>query len=195
MSDNQEKRVLPPVVKPKNNIEITPPSEPTEKGSDSSSSELFFTAVGIIPGIVEFSEDKKSATVTVSGNKYPLSYIATNKGLKTFEALKICIANDGNNHRRLIVYPKVLHFPGRDKPHLFGFQLVGFDTGKNEGMCQELKDFQFKLSGTWQFIPVCQTPCISVFKNFTEDRLEFVKKSDSIPRCQKSSRDDHTLFL
>ncbi|BAZ64671.1 hypothetical protein NIES4105_104040 (plasmid) [Calothrix sp. NIES-4105] len=90
MSDNQEKRVLPPIIKPKKNIEVTPPSTPTEKDSSSSSSELFFTAVGIIPGVVEFSEDKKSATVTVSGNKYPLSYIATNKGLKT-RLLTLCL--------------------------------------------------------------------------------------------------------
>ncbi|BAZ18404.1 hypothetical protein NIES4071_102890 (plasmid) [Calothrix sp. NIES-4071] len=106
----------------------------------------------------------------------------------------MCIANDGNNHRRLIVYPKVLHFPGKDKPHLFGFQLVGFDTGNNEGMCQELKDFQFKLSGIWQFIPVCQVPCISIFKNFTEERLEFVKKSDVSKRVRFMKASHLPLF-
>ncbi len=36
---------------------------------------------------------------------------------------------------------------------------------------QELQDFEFKLSGLWQFIPVCQSPCITVQKNFSEERL------------------------
>lgn len=194
MSDNQEKRVLPPIVKPKKNIEIAQTVELTETDFDKPSSKLLFTAVGIIPGVVEFSEDKKTATVTVGGNKYPLSYIATSKGLKTFDALKICIKNSGNHNQRLIVYPKILHFPDRNKPHIMGFQLVGFDTGNNEGMFQELQDFQFKLSGIWQFIPVCQTPCISVFKNFTEDRLEFVKKSDITKRVNFMKASHLPLF-
>jgi hypothetical protein len=37
---------------------------------------------------------------------------------------------------------------------------------------------EFNLAGLWQFIPVCQTPCVSVFKNFTEERKEFVKAAE-----------------
>lgn len=177
MQENQEQQVLP-IKKPKQKIEST------EKDSNSNSNaELFFKAVGIIPGVVDFDEEKKSATVTVSGNKYPLFYIPSSKGLKAFDALKKCVNNQGNS-QRLIVYPKVTHFPGREKQHQIGFQLVAFDSGENEGMSRELKDFEFKISGIWQFIPVCQVPCISVFKNFTEDRLEYVKKSDISKRVR-----------
>jgi hypothetical protein len=193
MSDNQETKQVPPIVKPKKIIEVASTTEPKEKDSSDSSPELFFKAVGIIAGVVEFSEDKKSATITINGNKYPLYYIATNKGLKAFDALKLCIKNNGNQ-QRLIVYPRVTHFPGRDKPHQIGFQLVGFDSGNNEGMCRELKDFEFKLSGIWQFIPVCQVPCISIFKNFTEERLEFVKKSDISKRVKYMKASHVPLF-
>ncbi|BDA73606.1 hypothetical protein RIVM261_038670 [Rivularia sp. IAM M-261] len=186
MLENQEKQALP-IKKPK------PTIESIEKDSNTSSSELFFKAVGIIPAIVDFDEEQKYATITVSGNKYPLFYIPTNKGLKAFDALKKCVANQGNR-QRLIVYPKITHFPGRDKPHQIGFQLVAFDAGNNEGMCRELKDFEFKLSGIWQFIPVCQVPCISVFKNFTEDRLEYVKKSDITKRVRYMKASHIPLF-
>jgi hypothetical protein len=184
MSDNQEKRVLPPIVKPKRNIEIPPTAQPTETDFDKPSSELLFTAVGIISGAVEFVKDARSATITLGDNKYPLFYILNNKGSVAFDALRKQIVNSGNNNYRLIVYPKIIHFPGRDKPHQIGFQLIAFDSGNNEGMYGELKDLQFKLSGIWQFIPVCQTPCISIFRNFTEQRLEYIKKSDITKRSE-----------
>jgi len=146
--------------------------------------ELLFQAVGILRGKVTFTEDAKTATITVSGQRYPLLYIPSKKGLKAFEALKKQIESTGNNELRVIVYPRVIHFPPKDKPHQITFQLVGFDNGSSEGICQSLNDFEFKLSGLWQFIPVCQIPCISVFKNFTPERLEFVKKSEVYKRVK-----------
>jgi hypothetical protein len=192
MSDNQEIKHVAPIIKPKKHTEIISTNE-LEQTSADNGLESYFKAVGLIAGAVDLAEDKKSATVTIGGNKYPLLYIPTSKGLKAFDALKLSIKNHGNQ-QRLIVYPKVTHFPGRDKPHQIGFQLVGFDSGNNIGMCQELKDFEFKLSGIWQFIPVCQTPCISVFKNFTEDRLEFVKKSDITKRVKYMKASHVPLF-
>ncbi len=41
-----------------------------------------------------------------------------------------------------------------------------------------LNDFEFRLCGLWQFIPVCRTPCISIFKNFSKERLDFIKGQD-----------------
>lgn len=146
--------------------------------------ELLFQAVGILRGKVTFTEEDKAATVTVLGQKYLLLYIPTKKGIKAFEALKKQIESTGNNELRLIVYPRVIHFPRKDQPHQVAFQLVGFDNGSGEGICQTLNDFEFKLAGLWQFIPVCQIPCISVFKNFTPERLEFVKKSEVYKRVK-----------
>ncbi|BAZ08338.1 hypothetical protein NIES4071_01430 [Calothrix sp. NIES-4071] len=190
--ENQEiKRVLP-ITKPKRSTDITPTTESIDD-SDKEGSPLFFQAIGIISGVVDIDEENKNTTLTISGNKYPLYYIASNKGLRALDALKKHVANNGN-HQRLIVYPRVTHFPGRDKPHQISFQLVGFDPGDNKGMCDELKDLEFKLSGIWQFIPVCQVPCISIFKNFTEDRLEYVKKSDISKRVKYMKASHIPLF-
>ncbi|MBF2066790.1 MAG: hypothetical protein IGS39_20580 [Calothrix sp. C42_A2020_038] len=192
MSENKEiKRVLP-ITKPKQNTDTITNAESTEKDAEQSNSGLF-QAIGIISGVVDFPEDHKSATITINGNKYPLLYIASNKGLRAFDALKKNIQANGN-HQRLIVYPRVTHFPRRDEPHQIAFQLVAFDSGNNSGMCQELKEFEFKLSGIWQFIPVCQVPCISIFKNFTTDRLEFVKKSDVGKRVKYMKASHIPLF-
>jgi hypothetical protein len=40
-----------------------------------------------------------------------------------------------------------------------------------------LQDTEFKLSGLWQFIPVCQTPCITIQKNFSDSRLTYIKEA------------------
>ncbi|MHC5721725.1 MAG: hypothetical protein ACYTX0_59345, partial [Nostoc sp.] len=37
----------------------------------------------------------------------------------------------------------------------------------------------FRLTGLWQFIPACQTPCISVFRNFTAERLDYIKQTET----------------
>lgn len=70
-----------------------------------------------------------------------------------FDALRKHIANTGNNNYRLIVYPKIIHLPGRDKPHQIEFQLVAFDSGNNEGMYGELKDLQFKRAWNMAIYP------------------------------------------
>jgi hypothetical protein len=150
-----------------------------------SDNQALFQAVGIIRGEVKIaSESGKPSTVSIESFDYPLLYIPTKQGFKAFEALTKEVEASGP-HQRLIVYPKLIHFPGRDKQHEIAFQLVGFDRGLgSEGVTADLGDFEFKLCGLWQFIPVCQTPCISVFKNFTDDRLEFVKQSELYKRVK-----------
>ncbi len=139
-------------------------------------STAFFQAIGIIKGEVDFPEDGKT-TVTIGRQKYPLFY--TSRHRFAYSGLKKEIEATGNKTQRLIVYPKVTHFPKRDTPHFFAFQLVGFDTGKEpEGINSELKDLEFKLCGLWQFIPVCRTPCVSIFKNFNKERLNYIKEAE-----------------
>jgi hypothetical protein len=138
-----------------------------------------FQAVGIIVGDVTFDAEGK-AKLAFGGKEYPLFYAPPHK--KAYEALKIQIKKTGVSRQRLLVYPRITHFPKREEPHRVGFQLVGFfredvDQAPN-GITSDLNDMEFKLAGLWQFIPVCQTPCISVFKNFTEERKEFVKAAE-----------------
>ena len=145
----------------------------TEKEPESTA---IFQAVGIIRGEVDFPEDGKT-TVTIGRQKYPLFY--TSRYRLAYSGLKKQIEATGNKTQRLIVYPKVTHFPKRDTPHFCAFQLVGFDTGKEpEGINSELKDNEFKLCGLWQFIPVCRTPCVSIFKNFNKERLNYIKEAE-----------------
>jgi hypothetical protein len=137
--------------------------------------ETFFQAVGLIRGDITLSEDRTS--VTIAKKRYDLYYAGTHK--RAYEALKKEIENTGITQQRLIVYPKITHYPGGKQPYRLGFQLVGFvgHEASGEGLPSELEDLEFKISGLWQFIPVCRMPCISVFKNFNKQRLEYIKSA------------------
>ncbi len=161
-----------------------PASEPdaSEQTADTAEPRALFQAIGVIKGEVNFSDDGK-ATVTLRGKEYSLLCASLKR--RAYEALKKEIEATGNHLQRLIVYPKVIHFPKRDQPHVLAFQLVGFDKGLDQsGVAQELNDFEFKLKGLWQFIPVCRTPCISVQRNFTSERLEYIKQADPAKRIR-----------
>jgi hypothetical protein len=147
------------------NTDTEPHTEIEEQGA-------IFQAVGVIVGLVNLGEDGKN-TITIGRSQYPLF----SKKPKVFDALTKEIKTTGNLTQRLVVYPKAIHFPRKDQPHQIGFQLVGFDRGREqETVSGELGDLEFKFSGLWQFIPVCPTPCISVFRNFTRERLEYIKQ-------------------
>lgn len=123
--------------------------------SAQSDSGTIFQAIGVIVAEVNFTDDGKN-TVTIGRSQYPLFYIPQKR--KVFEALHKEIENTGNHIQRLVVYPKVIHFPRKDQPHQIAFQLVGFDRGREEEkqtVSAELSDLEFKFSGLWQFIPVC----------------------------------------
>lgn len=138
-----------------------------------------FQAVGIIVGDVTFDDDGK-ATVAIAGKDFPLYYAPFRK--KAYEALRMEVTKTSVFRQRLLVYPRVIHFPKREQPHNLSFQLVGFFREGNlqapDAITTDLNEMEFKLSGLWQFIPVCQTPCISVFKNYTTERKDFVKEAD-----------------
>ena len=166
---------------------IIPPTQPspdleqvktdTEEHKDlAEDSGRIFQAVGVIIGKVNFINENQS-TVIIGRKEYPLFYIPRKQ--RAFEALKKEIEASASPTQRLIVYPKAIHFPRKDQLSQLAFQLVGFDKGREaEAVSKELQDMEFKLSGLWQFIPVCPTPCISVFRNFTKERLEYIKTAD-----------------
>ena len=146
-----------------------------DSASNSSSTAIlqpFFRAVGIIRGEVKFNDDEKnSITVTISNKEYGLE--CKKRHSDALSGLKKEIASTGQTTQRLIVYPKVMHFPRKEMPHKIWFQLIGFDQGRYEtGISTDLADNEFKLCGLWQFIPVCRPPCISIFLNFKKERLD-----------------------
>lgn len=156
-----------PQTQPKIEVENT---QPLEEDNDP-----MFQAIGVIKGNVTINEEK--SVVNIRGAEYPLLYIPSHKRRRAYDALKKEIESTGNTTHRLIVYPKITHFPGRDNPHAIAWQLVGFIGSEKQDKSEldNLKDFEFILRGMWQFIPVCQTPCISVFKNFSKERLDWIK--------------------
>ena len=106
------------------------------------------------------------------------------------------IERTGEHTYKLIVYPKVTHFPNRNQPHQLSFQLVAFDLGKDPaGVFGELEDNQFKLSGFWQFIPVCRPPCISIFRNFTPKLLKYIHKMDTPVKKVRTLKASHLPVL
>lgn len=135
-----------------------------------------FQAVGILPGEVTFEKKKGGSSIMVAGKQYLLFYATEHQA--AFQALKLEVKATGSN-QRLIVYPHVRHFPKREDAYQLGFQVVGFIGRKPVEGCisEELQDFEFRMAGLWQFIPVCATPCITVLKNFSEERLVFVKEA------------------
>lgn len=160
----------------------TSPTKPIPKPKSKPSQELIelpedsgaiFQAVGILPGDVMFSD--QGASITVEGKQYRLFYSGEHRN--AFEALKLNVKATGSR-QRVIVYPYVRHFPKKEQPYQLAFQVVGFMGKPIEGCISgELADFEFRIAGLWQFIPVCATPCITVLKNFTEERLGFIKES------------------
>ena len=148
-----------------------------DKEAEDSSEKIFFTAVGMIRGEIKFDEVENQHTIKFSGKTYRLFY--ARKNYQAFTGLKKEIETSGNSTQRLIVYPKFTHFPQKEQPPRVGFQLIGFDKGAQpEGIGSQLKDNEFKLCGIWQFIPVCRQPCISIFRNFSRDRLNYIKQAE-----------------
>lgn len=146
-------------------------SEQVEQ-SEQQSQQNYFQAVGVISGQIKFTEDKK-LKIEIGRREYSIF-----SKPKPFEALKIHLKKKDTNEATLLVYPKVIHFPKPDQPHQMYFQLVAHQEAPS-GLFEELNDGEFKLSGLWQFIPVCRTPCISIFKNFNFDRLDFIKSAET----------------
>ncbi len=186
------KKIIAPKVKTKPEL-ITEPEIPQEPKEPKPKNDSIFQAIGIIKGEVNLGD---VSTIKIDDKEYRLFYIAGKRKF-AYEALKKEIETTGNTTQRLIVYPKILHFPDREKPHLVAFQLVGFvskDYKKPSSLDSELKDFEFRLCGTWQFIPVCRTPCISVFRNFTKDRLAWIKEAE-IAKKVKFMKASHLPLL
>src|SRR5579883_23265 len=171
---------LPNIIKPVVEAEKPESAEgEQEDQQEQEQSTSLFQAVGIISGTIRFNEYGKTL-ITLGNREYPLYYSPNKNKRKAYDGLLKEMANTGNYNQRLIVYPKIQHYPKKEQLHQVGFQVVAFDKGiLNEGIASTLEDFQFKLCGLWQFIPVCQTPCITVLRNFSPDRLEYIKREDT----------------
>ena len=160
-----------------NSEDSTTTSEPTtQEDADAdgdNENKILFQAVGVLR--VELNLDPYPS-FKLGGKEYKVFYAANHK--RSLYALKQQIANFGAE-QRIIVYPRVLHLPDRNKPpQIQSFQLVGFDDGVRSGLARELGDNEFKLFGLWQFIAVCKCPVITVHRNFTPEQYAYFKTLD-----------------
>ncbi|MCC5610481.1 hypothetical protein LC612_27960 [Nostoc sp. CHAB 5834] len=145
-------------------------------------SEVIFQAIGVIVGEVNISSSGEK-TITINGSTYQFFYIP--RKVREFELLAKEIETTGNHTQRLLVYPRVMHFPRKEQPYQISFQLLAFDRGQERDVyLRKLKDFEFHVSGLWQFIPVCRFPCISIFRNFSFERLEYIKQAEPMTKVQ-----------
>ena len=160
----------------KNSEDLTTTNEPAtqeDTAPDDIANKILFRAVGVLR--VELNLDPY-LSFKLGGKEYKLFYAANHK--RSLYALKQQIANFGAE-QRIIVYPRVLHLPDRNKPPVINsFQLVGFDDGVRQGVARELDDNEFKLFGLWQFIAVCKCPVITVHRNFTPEQYAYFKTLD-----------------
>ncbi|WP_232228519.1 hypothetical protein [Lyngbya sp. PCC 8106] len=168
-------------------------SDESQSKSEEPQNKSYFQGIGIIKGEVILTDERSA--IKLGEHEYRLFYIP-NKRKKAYEALKREIEVTGNTTLRLIVYPKILHLPKKDQPHRVSFQLVGFigSKAKPSQLNTELDDFEFKFSGLWQFIPVCRTPCISIFRNFNKDRLAWIKEAEAAKKV-KFMKSSHVPLL
>lgn len=145
----------------------------------SNASTTFFQAIGVIKGEVSFYK-KNQLTIALDGQEYPLK--ASHRLQKNFRHLKNYVESTGTTTQKLIVYPRVTHYPQKDKPYQISFQLLGKDDDWQQGVASFLEDREFILHGLWQFIPVCPIPCLSIFKNRTPQNLEIIEQLDPLRR-------------
>ncbi len=174
-SDSASDSASEPVSDPIISSSASAPAPVPDVIASSPAEAAFFQAVGIIQGDVTSDGDK--TFVTIGEKSYGLYYASTHK--RAYDALKKEISNTGITQQRLIVYPRITHYPGGKQPYRLEFQLVGFvgHEPSQPGLPSVLEENEFKISGLWQFIPVCRVPCISVFKNFNKQRLEYIKSA------------------
>jgi len=98
-------------------------SEPVPDSNPSSpASGAFFQAVGIIQADVTSDGDK--TFVTIGDKSFGLYYASTHR--MAYEALLKEITNTGITQQKLIVYPRIIHYPGGKQPYRLQFQLAGF---------------------------------------------------------------------
>lgn len=165
----------------KMSTEPTQKEQATENQQNSTPTEIF-QAIGVITGDVTFifveEKNRYIANITIGNYKYNLLPLGSSRTKSaSFNGLRKQIETTGISRHKLIVYPKITHYPGRDQQHRIAFQLLAFEK-ENIDSPIKLNDMEFKLSGLWQFIPVCRTPCITVMKNFSEERLEYIKQAE-----------------
>ena len=131
-----------------------------------------FQAVGAL--IATPSLQDNLLTVAINGREYDLFYV---QGFRrqAHTRLKAELEKNGSSPMFLRLYPNAKFSKSLEKP-LLSFLLVNFNRD-----CEKINDepVGFVLRGIWQYITQCESPVISIYRNYCPPQLEFFKKLNS----------------
>ena len=170
--------------------EITKEETTTVNAEKSKTPSAIFQAVGVIEGIVSIEENGK-VTITIEGQKYSLGYVTHSKK-KNYQELVEQLKVEKNLKRKLSVYPHYNHQGEKGKLKsrdafgqkaypidLLSFNLVSVEKKEKRGaIFTELEPGEFKIAGFWQHIPYCETPCVTILRNYQPSLAKIVKQMD-----------------
>ena len=166
--------------------------EETSTARDVREDSFFFQAIGIVSGFVDLN--KEQPTVAINKKEFPLLCFPPHTQVIKFLEKEIEATN--SQYQKLIVYPKVVHFPENVRQQV-KFCLLGYvGSGKPEGtlITDRLRNNEFQLKGLWQFIPPCKVPCITIYRNATRELKNQLKEMSEIAR-HKSLKANHIPVL
>ena len=170
-------------------VSSKPQPKPLEKEES-----LFFQAVGIVSGVVEL--DKEQPTITINRKEFPLLYFPPHTQVIKFLRKEIEATN--SQYQKLIVYPRVVHFPQSNVRQQVKFCLMGYvgSGSHKEGnqITDRLRNNEFQFKGLWQFIPSCKVPCITVYRNSTPELKRQLKEMSEVAR-HKTLKANHIPVL
>ena len=137
---------------------------------------MHFSAIGVLAGNITQEDDK--LFISVQDKKYPLFYNKCDyKSIS--KRLNQSLTSNSSTQHHIAVYPKIVH-SNKNKTHTIRFRLLKFKPEISNvtipGILQTFQPNEFNIFGLWQFIQQCQTPVISVYRNFDESRLKQLEK-------------------
>ncbi|MGB6301077.1 MAG: hypothetical protein WBF90_33550 [Rivularia sp. (in: cyanobacteria)] len=132
-----------------------------------------FQGLGVLSGVV--SKGEAGYQIAMANQTYPLMLRRSN----VEKHLKL------GKQNKILVYPKVTHFPERDAVASLKFQLIGCKTENSTSpIFEQLKLGEFILKGIWQFIPACRQPVISIYRNY--DSFKEISFRDELSKLKQS---------
>jgi hypothetical protein len=150
----------------------TKPSAEEKLAENSVNSELRFRAMGVLEGEISLAE--KGLEITIDGQQYPLgfTFISKNRDYRKFQE-ELSSGSVTSLRKRVSVYPQVKYV---DKKYCYFFNLVSVHKEGKQGIFAELEPGEFYLSGLWQHVKSHPVPCLSVYRNATDDFFNMVAK-------------------
>jgi hypothetical protein len=159
---------------------------PPEKKEATSGAEVnvaMFQAIGVIESVISVTE-KSQLRISLGNQKYRLGYTAKSRE-RDYAKLLSEISSQGSKIQKISVYPQVKYNPkkeGDNRTYEISFNLVSVEkpsakeNQKIAGIFEHLAVGEFQISGYWQYVALCNCPCITVMRNYSESLAQRVLK-------------------